>query len=192
MPTTHAMASATFLLEVGVMFCVIGLCGVAAKRIGLSVSPFYIVAGMLSSPYVVGRLGVPYTQETVFIEIAAELGIVFLVFFLGFECNLDRLIENWRLIGNPGLIDPVINVTVGFAIGYAFFGNLIAAALMAAISYISSSAIITKPLIDLGWIAHNESNPMLGTVLMQYSGLVERLIPDWTAPVESSGFREAE
>jgi len=161
------MASGTLLLEVGVMVCLIALCGVAAERIGLSVIPFYIVAGMLASPFVIGRLGGPAIQETVFIEIAAELGIVFLLFFLGLEFNLDRLLENWSLIGRVGLVDLAINFTAGFALGYLFFGDLIAAVLMAGIIYISSSAIITKSLIDLGWIANAESNPMLGTLVFE-------------------------
>jgi len=33
--------------------------------------------------------------------------------------------------------------------------------------YISSSAVITKSLIDLGWIANDESDPMLGTLVYE-------------------------
>jgi CPA2 family monovalent cation:H+ antiporter-2 len=160
------MAS-TLLLEVGVMFAAIAFCGVFAKRIGLSVIPFYIIAGILSSPFVIGRLGMPYIQETEFITIGAELGIVFLLFFLGLEFNLDRLLENRDRIGKIGLIDLGINFPIGFGLGYLFFRDLIAATLMAGIIYISSSAIITKSLIDLGWIANDEASPMLGTLVFE-------------------------
>jgi len=33
--------------------------------------------------------------------------------------------------------------------------------------YISSSAVITKSLIDLGWIANDEAEPMLGTLVYE-------------------------
>jgi len=158
---------ATLLLEVGVMFAVVALCGALAKRIGLSVIPFYIIAGILFSRFVIGRLGLPHIQETEFISIGAEIGIVFLLFFLGLEFNLDRLLESRELIGKAGLIDLGINFPVGFALGYLFFGDLIAATLMAGIIYISSSAIITKSLIDLGWIANDEANPILGTLVFE-------------------------
>ncbi|MFW5978170.1 MAG: cation:proton antiporter, partial [Halohasta sp.] len=136
------MAGDTLLLEVGTMFAAIALCGVIAKRIGFSVIPFYIIAGIIASPYVVGRLGLPYVQETEFVSIGAELGIVFLLFFLGLEFNLDRLLASRELIGKIGLIDLGINFPVGFALGYLFFGDLVAALLMAGVVYISSSAII--------------------------------------------------
>lgn len=161
------MAGDTLLLEVGAMFAAIALCGVIAKRIGFSVIPFYIIAGIIASPYVVGRLGLPYVQETEFVSIGAELGIVFLLFFLGLEFNLDRLLASRELISKIGLIDLGINFPVGFALGYLFFGDLVAALLMAGIVYISSSAIITKSLIDLGWIANEESSPILGTLVFE-------------------------
>ena len=161
------MAGETLLLEVGVLFSAVAVCGLLAKRIGISVIPFYIVAGIVCSPFVVGRLGLPYIQNTEFIKIGAELGIVFLLFFLGLEFNLERLLESRELIGKVGLIDLGINFPVGFVLGYLFFGDLIAATLMAGIVYISSSAIITKSLIDLGWIANDEANPMLGTLVFE-------------------------
>ena len=161
------MAGETLLLEVGVLFSAVAVCGLLAKRIGISVIPFYIVAGIVCSPFVVGRLGLPYIQNTEFIKIGAELGIVFLLFFLGLEFNLERLLASRELIGKVGLIDLGINFPVGFVLGYLFFGDLIAATLMAGIVYISSSAIITKSLIDLGWIANNEANPMLGTLVFE-------------------------
>jgi len=161
------MAGETLLLEVGVLFSAVAVCGLLAKRIGISVIPFYIVAGIVCSPFVVGRLDLPYIQNTEFIKIGAELGIVFLLFFLGLEFNLERLLESRQLIGKVGLIDLGINFPVGFVLGYLFFGDLIAATLMAGIVYISSSAIITKSLIDLGWIANDEANPMLGTLVFE-------------------------
>ena len=160
------MAS-TLLLEVGVMFSVIAVCGVVADRVGLSVIPFYIVAGMLAGPFVVGRMGLPFVQETEFVSIAAELGIVFLLFFLGLEFNLTRLVAGWRLIGTAGLLDLGINFGAALLIGYLLFGDLLAAVLVAGIVYISSSAIITKSLIDLGWLANSESEPILGTLVFE-------------------------
>jgi len=157
----------TLLLEVGAMLTAVALCGLLAKRIGLSVIPFYILAGIACSPFVVGRLGLPYIQETEFVTLGAELGIVFLLFFLGLEFNLDRLLESRSRISTVGLIDLGINFPVGFALGYLFFGDLIAATLLAGIIYISSSAIITKSLLDLGWIANEEANPMLGTLVFE-------------------------
>ncbi|ELY90037.1 cation:proton antiporter [Natrinema altunense] len=105
--------------------------------------------------------------ETDFIVVGAEIGIVLLLFFLGLEFNLNRLIASKDRIGKAGSVDLVINFGIGLIFGYLTFGSLLAAFLIAGIVYISSSAIITKSLIDLGWIANDESEPMLGTLVYE-------------------------
>lgn len=165
------------LLEIGVMFAAVAVGGVLASYLRQSVIPFYIIIGMLLSPFVAGELSEAYLgmelavgmteKADSFIEIGAELGIVFLLFFLGLEFNLDRLIESKERIGKAGTIDLVINFGVGFLLGFALFRALLPAFIVAGMVYISSSAIITKSLIDLGWIANDESSPMLGTLVYE-------------------------
>ncbi|WP_409338725.1 cation:proton antiporter [Halalkalicoccus ordinarius] len=149
------------------MFAAVAAAGVLADRLDQSVIPFYIVIGMLLGPHVLGAAGLPFVEETTFVEVGAELGIVFLLFFLGLEFNLDRLIENRERITHAGTIDLGINFGAGLILGYVVFGALLPALLIAGIVYISSSAIITKSLIDLGWIANRESDPMLGTLVYE-------------------------
>lgn len=161
------MAANTMLLEVGVMFAALAAVGAIANRINQSVIPFYIVTGMVLSPYVIGRIDAPHLTETEFIAVGAELGIVFLLFFLGLEFNLDRLFASKDRIGKAGGIDLVINFGVGLVLGYLLFRSVVPALLVAGIVYISSSAIITKSLIDRGWIANPESGPMLGILVFE-------------------------
>ena len=161
------MAVENHLLDVGIMFAAVAAAGVLADRLDQSVIPFYIVIGMLLGPHVLGAAGLPFVEETTFVEVGAELGIVFLLFFLGLEFNLDRLIENRERITHAGTIDLGINFGAGLVLGYVVFGAPLPALLIAGIVYISSSAIITKSLIDLGWIANRESDPMLGTLVYE-------------------------
>ncbi|MFC7223466.1 cation:proton antiporter [Halalkalicoccus sp. GCM10025322] len=161
------MAAENHLLDVGIMFAAVASVGVLANRLDQSVIPFYILIGMLLGPHVLGEFGLPFVEETTFVEIGAELGIVFLLFFLGLEFNLDRLIESKERIGKAGTIDLGINFGAGLVLGYVVFDAFLPALLVAGIVYISSSAIITKSLIDLGWIANNESDPMLGTLVYE-------------------------
>ena len=159
------------LLDVGVMFAAVAVAGAVANRFGQSVIPAYILVGMLLGEYVLGRFSLPavgtfYVPETEFISLGAELGIVFLLFFLGLEFNLDRLFARGRQIGTAGTID-LANFGVGLVLGWLVFGAFLPAFLIAGIVYISSSAVITKSLIDLGWIANDEAEPMLGTLVYE-------------------------
>lgn len=164
---------ADLLLEIGVMFAAIAGVGAIADRVGQSVIPFYIVIGIVLSEFVLGRIELPVIGDTIFIPesefivLGAELGIVFLLFFLGLEFNLSRLLDKKEEIGTAGTIDLGINFGAGFMFGWLVFGSFLPAFLTAGIVYISSSAVITKSLIDLGWIANDESEPMLGTLVYE-------------------------
>lgn len=165
------------LLELGVLFAALALVGSAAAVIRQSVIPLYILVGLAVSPSVAGVLSDRYlgrelavgvsTEVDHFVELGAELGIVFLLFFLGLEFNLDRLLGDWGRIGRAGGVDLAVNFGVGFVLGYTLFGAVLPAYIVAGMVYISSSAIITKSLIDLGWIANQESSPILGTLVFE-------------------------
>jgi CPA2 family monovalent cation:H+ antiporter-2 len=157
---------AALLLEAGILFTVVAVAGALASRLGQSVIPFYIVSGVVAGPYVAGEYGLPAVEANDFVEVGAELGIVFLLFFLGLEFSLSRLVENRRRIGVAGTVD-LLNLVVGFLLGYIVLGDAVAAVLVGGTVYISSSAIITKSLIDLGWIANDESDPMLGILVYE-------------------------
>ena len=105
--------------------------------------------------------------DTDFVVVGAEIGIVLLLFFLGLEFNLERLLASTDRIGKAGTIDLALNFGIGLLFGSLLFGSVLAAVLIAGIVYISSSAIITKSLLDLGWIANAESEPMLGTLVYE-------------------------
>ena len=157
----------TSLLEVGIMLAAIAAGGTLASRLGQSVIPFYVVTGILVGPEVLGRVTAMYVSSGEFVEVLAELGIVFLLFFLGLEFSLDRLLANRERITAAGTVDLLINFPVGVLIGLALGWSLVEALFLGGVVYISSSAVITKSLIDLGWIANDESDPMLGTLVYE-------------------------
>jgi len=155
------------LLELGQVFAVLAVAGAAALRIGLSVIPLYVVSGMLAGPFVAGQVGLPYVSDGELLTVLAEVGIVLLLFFLGLEFSLDRLLAARSRISRAGVVDAAINLPLGIAIGLALGWSIVEALLLGGIVYISSSAIVTKTLIDLGWIANDEADPILGTLVFE-------------------------
>ncbi|WP_336023986.1 cation:proton antiporter [Halobellus salinisoli] len=155
------------LFELGQVFAVLAISGALALRIGLSVIPLYVVGGMLAGPFVAGRFGLPHVPESEMLTILAEVGIVLLLFFLGLEFSLDRLLAARSRITRAGVVDAAINLPLGIALGLALGWSIVEALLLGGIVYISSSAIITKTLIDLGWIANDEADPILGTLVFE-------------------------
>ena len=158
---------ATGLLDVGVVFLTLALAGALALRVGAAVIPVYVVGGVLVGPHVLGRLAgyavVPEEPMTTL----AELGIVLLLFFLGLEFNVDRLLAARDRIVKAGVVDAAVNFPLGLLVGLLLGWTVLESLLLAGIVYVSSSAIVTKSLIDLGWIANPEAEPVLGVLVFE-------------------------
>ncbi|WP_435159414.1 cation:proton antiporter [Haladaptatus sp. DFWS20] len=158
------------LVQFGIAVTAIALIGALASRIGLSVIPAYIVVGILvgpNPPTAIGGVSLRLVQTGEFIDLLAELGIVFLLFFLGLEFSLQQLVSNRDRLVKVGLVDLGINFLLGLGLGVLFGFSWLETFFLAGIVYISSSAVITKSLIDQGWIANAESEPILGTLVFE-------------------------
>ncbi|WP_225335835.1 cation:proton antiporter [Halomicrobium urmianum] len=158
------------LLEVGVAIAVLALAGMVALRVGLSVIPAYIVAGILvgpNPPTSVAGVSLQIVPTGEFVAIAAEIGIVLLLFFLGLEFSVGQLLTDWRRITATGTVDFLINFGLGVALGIAFGRTPLETVFIAGVVYISSSAIVTKSLIEQGWVANPEADSILGTLVYE-------------------------
>jgi CPA2 family monovalent cation:H+ antiporter-2 len=162
--------AASALTEVGIAVLVVALVGAAAHRFDQSVIPAYILGGILVGPHVpteIAGVSLRLVGEGPFLDTAAELGIILLLFFLGLEFSVGTLIRNRVRLGKVGAIDLLLNAAVGAAIGLAFGYGVEATVLIAGVVYISSSAIITKALTEAGWLANPESEVILGTLVVE-------------------------
>jgi CPA2 family monovalent cation:H+ antiporter-2 len=162
--------AASQLVEVGIALTAIAVGGALAVRVGLSVIPAYILVGILVGPNEPTSIaGVPLTLVAYgeFVSLVAELGIVFLLFFLGLEFSVGQLFGDARRIATVGSVDFLVNFGVGVALGLAFDFSAIETLFVAGVVYISSSAIVTKSLIENGWVANPEGGVILGTLVFE-------------------------
>ncbi|MFC7069926.1 cation:proton antiporter [Halobaculum lipolyticum] len=154
------------LLALGVVVAVAAAVAAAGRRVGIPSVPLYVLGGVLAGPSVAGALGLPAIEPGTLTTLA-EVGVVLLLFFLGLEFSLDRLIAARKRLSGAAAVDLLINFPVGVALGFLFGLGALGAFLVGGIVYISSSAVITKSLVDLGWIADPEAEPVLGTLVAE-------------------------
>ncbi|MEO8291026.1 MAG: cation:proton antiporter [Gaiellaceae bacterium] len=153
------------LSQLALTIAVLGALGLAAGRIGLSAIPAYLLAGLLLGPNEPSVLSLIEPSEvTAFV---AELGIIFLLFFLGLEFTVDRLVRSGRHIGLGGSIDLIVNAGVGLLVGVIAFGPGFAAIILAATIYVSSSAVTVKGLIDFRRLADDETDLILAILVFE-------------------------
>ncbi len=151
--------------QLAVTVATLGLLGLLASRFGLSAIPAYILAGLLLGPNEPKVLSVIRPSDVT--EFVAELGIVFLLFFLGLEFTLGRLARSRRHAVVGGAIDFVLNAGLGLAIGVAAFGASFEALILAGAIYVSSSAITVKGLIDFRRLADDETDLVLAILVAE-------------------------
>src|SRR5919108_2327035 len=153
------------LAELAVTIAILGGLGLTASRVGLSAIPAYLLAGLLLGPNEPKELSLISPSEVT--EFVAQLGIVFLLFFLGLEFSLSRLVRTGRHVGLGGLLDLFANAGVGLVVGIAAFGPSFAALVLAACIYVSSSAIAVKGLTDFRRLGDDETDLVLAILVFE-------------------------
>jgi CPA2 family monovalent cation:H+ antiporter-2 len=151
--------------ELAVTVALLASLGLVAHRFGLSAIPAYLLAGLLLGPNEPRALSLIRPSEVT--EFVAELGIVFLLFFLGLEFSAGRLLRSGRHVGIGGSVDLVVNAGLGLLLGVVAFGAHLGALVLAIAVYVSSSAIIVKALIDFRRLADDETDLVLAILVFE-------------------------
>jgi CPA2 family monovalent cation:H+ antiporter-2 len=153
------------LAELAVTVALLGALGLAASRFGLSAIPAYLLAGIILGPNDPSFIQLVQPSEVT--DFVAEVGLIFLLFFLGLEFSVDRLVRSGRHVGLGGAADLAINAGLGLLVGLAAFGFSFTAIVVAACVYVSSSAIAVKALTDFRRLADDETDLVLAILLFE-------------------------
>jgi K+:H+ antiporter subunit KhtU len=101
------------------------------------------------------------------IEFMGRVGILFLLFYLGLESNVSRLIQAGHSIFVGGTIYIIINFALGLLYGYFTGFSARETLIVAGITTISSSAIVAKILFDYRRTANTETELILGITMYE-------------------------
>jgi CPA2 family monovalent cation:H+ antiporter-2 len=153
------------LAELAITIGVLGALGLVTARFGLSAIPAYLLAGLVLGPHQPKVVTLIEPSEVT--EFVAEIGLVFLLFFLGLEFSLERVVRSGRHVALGGTVDLAVNGALGLVVGLLAFGASFAALVLAACVYVSSSAITVKGLIDFRRLADDETDLVLGILVFE-------------------------
>ncbi|MEU4996361.1 cation:proton antiporter [Streptomyces sp. NPDC021622] len=133
-------------------------------RIGLPTIPLFILAGILLGPHTPGVVLVSDPHD---LEMLSALGLVLLLFYLGLEFHMDDLKTGGRKMAIAGGTYLALNVGAGLGFGFALGWGTSEALVLAGVLGISSSAIVTKVLVDTGRLGNPETKPILGIIVVE-------------------------
>ncbi|NCF35249.1 MAG: hypothetical protein GWP56_02490 [Gammaproteobacteria bacterium] len=103
----------------------------------------YLVVGLLAGDRAFGLI-----QDSHAIEQIAEIGVVFLLFTIGLEVSIPRLIAMRNIVFGIGLVQVVISTLSTLALGIMFGLSWPAAFAVGGALAMSSTAIVTKLLTE--------------------------------------------
>ncbi len=155
--------TALAFVEVGAIALALGLLARLSGRLGLTAVPFYLIAGLAFGE---GGLAEVDVSES-FVQLAAEIGVLLLLFTLGLEYSDRELREGLKTGVRPGVLDMALNATPGFLIGVLLGWDLLAAVLMGGVTWISSSGVVSKVLGDLGRLGNRETPAVLNLLVIE-------------------------
>lgn len=157
------------ILEIGLALALVACAVTLAHRLGVSNVPFLILIGMAVGPHAPqwGVFDFRFIETAPLISFMGRVGVLFLLFYLGLESNVTRLIEAGRSILVGGTIYVGINFTVGLLYAYLAGFSLRETLVMAGVTTISSSAIVAKVLFDYRRTANRETELILGITMFE-------------------------
>ena len=125
------------------------------------------VLGYLCVGLAVGPTALGWVNDSEELPDLAELGVVFLLFSLGLEFSLSKMLELRRVVFGLGSLQVVCS---GALLGgglVAFGAPVLAAMLLGAGLALSSTAIVSKELTSLGEIFSSHGQNAIGVLLFQ-------------------------
>lgn len=169
----------------------IGISILAATALGFVFKLFrqpiilgYLVAGALIGP----QIGFSLVEEPANIEVISEIGLILLLFVIGLELNLTKLLSSGRQLIYAGAGQFILCVLVGLGfftlIGYGFGRGNIDALYLALFCSLSSTAIVVKLLYDKFELDTLPGRLSIGILIFQdiWAILILALQPNFTNP----------
>ncbi|WP_339845409.1 cation:proton antiporter [Paenibacillus sp. FSL W7-1088] len=155
------------IFEVGIAVALITLTGLISARLRFSVIPFYILIGMAVGPHApqIGIVDLRFIESSSFIEFMGRLGILFLLFYLGLEFSVSRLLKSGKAILTGGMFYVGLNFASGLLLGWFMELPLKETLVICGIMTSSSTAIVAKVLVDLKRTANPETEIIMGMIM---------------------------
>ncbi|GIO01149.1 cation:proton antiporter [Brevibacillus laterosporus] len=155
------------VFEVGTALLLVAIAALLAGRLKFSIIPFLIVLGMIVGPHAptIGIFDFTFIESQGVIDFMGRIGVLFLLFYLGLEFSVGKLIKSGKSIAVSGTIYVALNFVLGLLYGFMTGFPMLETLIIAGFVSVSSSAIVAKILVDLRRTGNSETELILGIIL---------------------------
>ncbi len=163
------------------------LCAAVISVVGCRLLHLPAMLGYLFAGVVIGPNALALARDSVAVEHLAEFGVVFLMFVIGLEFNLPKLMRMRKLVFGLGLGQVVLtllgaltfNLAIGLALkefGYIWNLSWQAALALGSALAMSSTAIVVKLMADRVELESTHGQRVMGVLLFQDLAVVPLLV----------------
>ncbi len=154
-----------------ILLAVAVLVAAAARALRLPTMLGYLVTGVAIGPYALGWI--PDSEEARYL---AEFGVVFLMFSIGLEFSLPRLMSMRMIVFGFGGAQVLLTIGLTTLIAWLLDLPLLAAIALGGIMSMSSTAIVSKLMAERLEIQTPHGRQIFGALLFQDLAVVPLLI----------------
>ncbi|MGH7644982.1 MAG: cation:proton antiporter, partial [Gemmatimonadales bacterium] len=129
-----------FLRALTIVLGVAAVTTVVCQRLRQPVVLGYIIAGLIVGPHV----PIPLVADVEIVRILSELGVILLMFSLGLEFSIRKLVQVGPTAGVTAVLQSSIMIWLGFLVGRLFGWTTLESLFTGAVIAISSTTIIAK------------------------------------------------
>ncbi|HET6585286.1 MAG TPA: cation:proton antiporter, partial [Nannocystaceae bacterium] len=133
-----------FVEDLAVALGVAAVTMVICRRLGTSAVLGYLVAGLIVGPY----LPVPLFAEPVRVEALSEFGVVLVMFGIGLEFSIGKLVRALPRVGALALVEVSAMMWFGFLLGRAFGFSTVGSVFLGACLAISSTMVVARAFAE--------------------------------------------
>jgi CPA2 family monovalent cation:H+ antiporter-2 len=141
------------------------------RRLDIPAVMGYLVVGLLAGDHAFGLI-----RDSHVVEQIAEIGVVFLLFTIGLEVSIPRLIAMRNIVFGIGVAQVIVSTLSTVALGLWFGLSWQAAFAVGGALAMSSTAIVTKLLTEQYELHLPHGNISLGVLLFQDLAVVPFLV----------------
>lgn len=171
MMVTGSMEKIPFLLDLVVLYTFSAVVVYLFHKLNQSPIVGFLLSGVLVGPY-----GLGLVSDTETVHVLADIGVMLLLFSLGLEFSLEKLLRMRQLVLGTGLaqvlstvlIVSVVAIYLGVAVPLGIFLGFLLA--------LSSTAVVVKMLMERGEVDAIHGRVALGLLIFQDLCVVPMII----------------
>ncbi len=148
----------TTFFQFALLLGVLGVAALASLALRMPVVPLYIASGVALGGWI---------EPSELVHFLGSLGVAFLLFSMGLEFSIRSFTDAPGRLLRAGSADLAFNFPVGLIVGWLLGWTWLESLFLAGIVYMTSSAVVSKCVVEFGRATRPETETILGIMVFE-------------------------